>query len=60
MLWIALTPFLLLGLAMAVVPLVVGMYHQHRAGEAGGERALRRHRELTARAQGSRNVGFEI
>jgi hypothetical protein len=34
MLWIALTPLLLLALAVALVPLIVGMAHQRRAGEA--------------------------
>jgi hypothetical protein len=39
MLWIALAPFLVLAVAVALVPLVVGMVQQNRAGEAGGERA---------------------
>lgn len=35
MLWIALIPLLLAGFGAALVPLILGMMRQHRAGESG-------------------------
>jgi hypothetical protein len=37
MLWIASAPFLVLTVAVALVPLLVRMVDQNRTGEAGGE-----------------------
>jgi hypothetical protein len=37
MLWIAMAPLLLLGLAVGLVPVIVGMVHDHRARRAGLE-----------------------
>ena len=33
MLWIALAPFLLLAVAVAIVPVIVGTVYQHRAAD---------------------------
>jgi hypothetical protein len=37
MLWVAMTPLLLLGLAVGLVPVTIGMVHDHRARQAGKE-----------------------
>jgi hypothetical protein len=37
MLWVAMTPLLLLGLAVGLVPVTIGMVHDQRARQAGKE-----------------------
>ncbi len=37
MLWIALTPLLLLGLAVGLIPVTIGIVHDHRARQNGDE-----------------------
>jgi hypothetical protein len=39
MLWIAMAPLLLLGLVVGLVPVIMGMVHDHRARRAGLERS---------------------